>query len=188
MVFALNGAQQTASRLTWSLARDDALWGSGVLLPRRAGTSAVPARALIANAAVVFAVGCVRLGSASAFDAIVGAGLALQHVTYAVPAGLVLALRCRPRHAGEDGGAETVLPPDRSFALPGLMGCVANAVTVAVALFALVFYNMPNVMPATTGDMSELRPIPALECILCWSGRLPVLWSPYRSWANGATL
>jgi choline transport protein len=91
--------------------------------------------ALLANAAAIFAIGCVYLGSTTAFDAIIGCGLVLQHITYAVPAGL-LALHHRR--------SADVLPRKRSFALPNVVGYFANAVTVAMAVLELMFYNFPN--------------------------------------------
>jgi len=64
-VFALNATHQTASRLTWSFARDDALLGSK-WLSRVDSKQQVPVLALLFNFAVMFIIGCIYLGSSSA--------------------------------------------------------------------------------------------------------------------------
>lgn len=105
--------------------------------------------ALLANFGVMFVIGCVYLGSTSAFNAIIGTGLTLQHITYAVPAVLLMYRR----------RSEKILPRDRAFAVPDVLGYVANVVTVITAVLALVFYNFPTTLPSTGANMSE--------CIYC---------------------
>ena len=61
-IFALNASQQTASRLTWSFARDDALILSSKIGKLNRGLG-VPVWGLIFNSVVVFIIGCVYLGS-----------------------------------------------------------------------------------------------------------------------------
>jgi choline transport protein len=141
--FALIGCQQTASRLCWSFARDDALVGSPWLsqIHPRLG---VPVWALIANSAVIFIIGCVYLGSTTAFNAMIATGLILQQISYAIPAALLL---YRKR-------STTYLPTSRYFKL-GYFGWVANALTVVMAVVATIFYNFPAVMPVTSSSMSK---------------------------------
>lgn len=81
-IVALIAVQQTASRLTWSFARDNALVGSR-WVGNIHSSLGVPVWALVANNAVVFIIGCVFLGSSTAFNAFIGTGLILQQVTYA---------------------------------------------------------------------------------------------------------
>lgn len=142
--FALIGAQETASRLTWSLARDDALLGSK-WMGKMHDRLDVPVWAIIFNASVVFIIGCIYLGSSSAFNAFIGTGLILQHVSYAFPA-LLLLYR---------GRASSWLPESRKFRLPGPVGWTVNLTTVCLAIVVLVFYNFPTVMPVTGSNMSE---------------------------------
>ena len=145
-VFALIGAQQTASRLSWSLARDRALLGSpwlGKLDP----TFEVPVWSLIFNFSIMFIIGCIYLGSSSAFNAFIGTGLILQHISYSFPAALLI-YRLR---------SDKWLPRDRQFKLPSLVGWVSNITTVAFALLVLVFYTFPTVLPVTGSNMSKYR-------------------------------
>ncbi|KAK3303835.1 uncharacterized protein B0T15DRAFT_496366 [Chaetomium strumarium] len=136
--FGVLGALQTASRLTWCFAPDDALVGSHLLRriihphphphphSRLAG---VPVWALSANCAVV-ALGC--LG-------------------FAIPAALVLRYRLRGREA-----VDRVLLSSSSskFRLPSAVGWVANTLTVVHGLVALVFYSLPAQLPATGSNMN----------------------------------
>ena len=141
--FALNGCQQTASRLTWAFARDDALILSKYF--NRIHTNLqVPVYALLANSSVVFIIGCIYLASTTAFNALIGTGLILQQVSFIFPAALLLYRR----------RSSTYLPANRRFRL-GVFGWVANIVTIAFGILTLVFYCFPSEMPVTGGNMSK---------------------------------
>lgn len=146
--FACAAALQTASRLTWSFARDDAIIFSSFLskIHPRFG---VPVNALLVNSALVFVLGCVFLGSSTAFNALVATGLILQQVSFAFPAALALWHRSRGAAAFER------ILPRRKFRLPGPVGIIANVLTIVLGLVALVFYDFPVVMPVTASNMSE---------------------------------
>ncbi|CAG8918033.1 unnamed protein product [Penicillium salamii] len=140
--FSLNGCQQTASRLTWAFARDDALVMSkylGVINSR----FQVPIYALCANSAVVFIIGCIYLASSTAFNALIGTGLVLQQVSFCFPAALLLYRR----------RSSTYLPSTRFFKL-GVLGWISNVVTVAFGCVTLIFYSFPSEMPASGGNMN----------------------------------
>ncbi|CAG7952332.1 unnamed protein product [Penicillium salamii] len=145
-VFALIGGQQTASRLTWSLARDHALIGSQWLSKTHPKLD-VPVWSLIFNFVVMFIIGCVYLGSSSAFNAFIGTGLILQHISYAFPAALLM---YRKR-------SNIWLPRSRSFRLPGPLGWIMNTITICFAVVVLIFYNFPTTLPVTGTSMSMLR-------------------------------
>jgi choline transport protein len=142
--FALNATQQTASRLTWSFARDNALFGSS-WLGKIDSKQQVPIAALVFNCAIMFIIGCIYLGSTSAFNAFIGTGLILQHLTYAFPAALLM-MR---------GRSSTWLPESRSFRMPPVLGWAANITTVLFAIFVLVFYDFPTALPVTGSNMSK---------------------------------
>lgn len=147
-VFALIGAQQTASRLTWSLARDRAIIGSQWLTEMHPRLE-VPVWSLMFNFTIMFIIGCIYLGSSSAFNAFIGSGLVLQHISYAFPAALLM---YRKR-------SEFWLPRDRYFRMPGIVGWTANSVTIGFAILVLIFYDFPNVMPVTGSNMSRFPTI-----------------------------
>jgi choline transport protein len=143
-VFALNATHQTASRLTWSFARDDALFGSR-WLGKINEKHQVPIAALLFNFAIMFIIGCIYLGSTSAFNAFISTGLILQHVTYAFPAVLLM---MRKRSA-------KWLPDSRPCRMPSIVGWAANVMTVVFAVLVLVFYDFPTVVPVTGTSMSK---------------------------------
>lgn len=141
---ALNGSHQTASRLTWSFARDNAIFGSQ-WLSKISPNQQVPIAALLFNFAIMFIIGCIYLGSTSAFNSFIGTGLILQHVTYAFPAALLIYRR----------RSSTWLPQTRYVRPPPVLGWTANIVTVLFAMFVLVFYCFPVSKPVTGSSMSE---------------------------------
>lgn len=158
-VFALNATHQTASRLTWSFARDDALFGSR-WLGKINDKQQVPIAALLFNFGIMFIIGCIYLGSTSAFNAFIGTGMStmlgnryftnllgliLQHVTYAFPAALLMMRRRSSKW----------LPESRTFKVPSALGWAANLTTVAFAILVLIFYDFPTIIPVTGTSMSK---------------------------------
>lgn len=141
--FAIIGCHQTASRLTYSFARDNALFFSPKL-STVSETYGVPMFALLANGVVVAIIGCVYLGSTSAFNAMVSTGLILLQTSFAFPAALLLWRKRSVRF----------LPKNRPFRL-GPFGWVANCLTIVFAVVTLIFYCLPTVLPVTAGNMSE---------------------------------
>ncbi|KAK7420837.1 hypothetical protein QQZ08_010238 [Neonectria magnoliae] len=140
--FAVIGCHQTASRLTYAFARDNAI----VFSPKLSTVSekyGVPIYALLANGVVVAVIGFVYLGSTSAFNAMVATGLILLQVSFAFPAALLLWRKRSVRF----------LPKNRSFRL-GPLGWVANVLTIVFAVVALVFYSLPTVLPVTSSNMN----------------------------------
>lgn len=137
---------QTASRLTWTFARDEGLIASSRLSRLNARWEA-PIWALCINAAVIFIIGCLYLGSSTAFNAFIGTGLILQLVTFAFPAALLLLRRRSARF----------LPETRAFRLPSAFGWLANACSVGFSLLCFVCYNLPSVLPVHPSNMSKLR-------------------------------
>ncbi|KAK6008136.1 hypothetical protein QM012_000039 [Aureobasidium pullulans] len=142
-LMALAGCQQTASRLTWAFARDLGLIFSPKLSIMDSQHEA-PIWALWANGFVVFLIGCVYLGSSTAFNAFIGTGLILQLITFAFPAALLLARR-RPAQ---------LLPTSRTFGLPRAFGWIANVFTVGFALICLIFWDLPAILPVTGSNMN----------------------------------
>ncbi|KAF5626715.1 amino acid polyamine transporter I [Fusarium tjaetaba] len=141
-LIALNACVESSSRLTSSFARDNALLGScfiGQVHPRLQ----VPVGALVANSAVIFVIGCIYLGSTSAFNAFIGSGLLLQQCSFATPAALLLWHR----------RAEGVLPQSRAFKL-GAFGWIANLSTVFFAPLITIMYYFPVALPVTGGTMN----------------------------------
>ncbi|KXH33429.1 hypothetical protein CNYM01_05065 [Colletotrichum nymphaeae SA-01] len=145
--FACTGALQTASRLTWAFARDNAIVFSPFLCKIHPEMG-VPVNALLVNWALIFALGCIFLASSTAFNALVATGLILQQVSFAFPAALAL------YHRSQGGAAFRRVLPRRKFSMPPLIGAAANILTIVLGLLALVFYDFPVVMPVSASNMN----------------------------------
>ncbi|KAJ5379105.1 hypothetical protein N7509_012224 [Penicillium cosmopolitanum] len=141
-LFSLNACIESSSRLTWSFARDNALFGSNILSKIHPRLQ-VPVWALMANSAVIFIIGCIYLGSSSAFNAFIGSGLLLQQCSFALPAALLLWHK----------RSESVLPKSRGFNL-GAFGWVANAATLVFAPLITIMYCFPVGLPVTGSSMN----------------------------------
>lgn len=142
-LFALNACLESSCRLTWSFARDNALLGSNILGQIHPHLQ-VPVWALVANATVILIIGCIYLGSSTAFNAFIGSGLLLQQCSFALPAGLLLWHK----------RSERVLPKSRSFNL-GAFGWIANAATLFFAPLITIVYCFPAGLPVTGSSMSK---------------------------------
>lgn len=151
-LFALNACQEVASRLTWAFARDNALVGSKLFghIDKRLQ---VPVWALAGNALVIFIIGCIQLGSSTAFEAFVGSGMLLQQCGFAIPVALLLWHK----------RSEQVLAKNRSVRL-GPFGWLANIVTVLFAILVTVMYCFPVRLPVTGGNMSMFRRVQGKAC------------------------
>lgn len=157
--FALNATQQTSSRLTWSFARD-----GGLIFSKQIGhvntRLGVPVWALLFNAFVVFVMGCIYLGSQTAFNAIIGTCMILMHTSIAFPI-LFLML---------SGRSERFLPRKGSWNM-GVFGWVFNFFAVIWAPIVAIFYCFPTTNPTTSGMMnyaSAVLGVFALCAVVNW--------------------
>ncbi len=160
--FSLNASQQTASRLTWSFARDRGLVFSGAIGAMHP-TLGVPIWALIANAFVVFIMGCVYLGSNATFNAMVATSVILMHITFAIAAGLKM-LRRRAAHFLPEKSSNW------SWNL-GISGWIFDFVTVAWGSIALIFYCFPTTTPTTGSEanyVGAVLAVMALFAVINW--------------------
>ena len=130
-----------SSRLVWSFSRDRGvplhrMWAK--VHPRLE----VPLNAHMLNTAITAAVGCIYLGSSTAFNAMVTACIVFPYLSYSIP---IAALLIRGRQNIRPGPFWT-----------GRFGFVCNIVALCWILFTFVFYSFPVYRPATGG--SELFP------------------------------
>ncbi|EYE90206.1 putative choline transport protein [Aspergillus ruber CBS 135680] len=140
---ALNAVHQTASRMTWSFARDDALFGSRWLGRVHEGLN-VPIYALVANGVIVMLIGIVYVCSTTAFNAFISTTVIIAQISFAIPA-LLLLIRRRDTH---------YLPAKRVFKVPDVIGYIANTVCVLWAVVETVFFCFPASFPVTGGNMN----------------------------------
>jgi len=140
--FALNATQQTASRLTWSFARDN-----GLVFSRKIGTVdsklGVPIWALLFNATVVFVMGCIYLGSTTAFNSVIGTCLIAMQISIAIPVFFLML-------SGRDSSVIGAGRRENKWHM-GAAGWLVNAVTIAFTALITIFYCFP-VTTAVTGS------------------------------------
>lgn len=118
-LFAVVAVQQTASRMTWAFARDGGLPAKTRLASIEV-THQVPLWSLVTNAVVISITGRIYVGSVAAFTAIIGSSLILQLLSFIIPAVLLLWHK----------RSEAVLPRDRDFQVPEVVGWSANVLTI----------------------------------------------------------
>ncbi|RAL13520.1 putative choline transport protein [Aspergillus homomorphus CBS 101889] len=140
---ALNAVHQTASRLTWSFARDEALFFSRHLATIHSSLG-VPVYSLLLDGLAVLLVGIVYVCSTTAFNAFISTTVVVAQISYAIPATLLLLRRRSPHY----------LPPDRIFKVPKVVGYVSNVVCVLWAIVITIFFTFPTEFPVTGGNMN----------------------------------
>lgn len=142
-LFAIIAVQQTASRMTWAFAKDGGLpaqsWLASIDVQHQ-----VPLWSLMLNAVIISITGWIYLGSVAAFSAIIGSSLILQFVSFIIPAILLLWHK----------RSESVLPREREFRVPEIVGWSANVLTVVLGTILVVVFTFPGGIPVTASTMS----------------------------------
>ncbi|KAK4085270.1 uncharacterized protein Triagg1_260 [Trichoderma aggressivum f. europaeum] len=142
--FILVATQQTTSRLIWALARDRGFICSSRFEKLSDKLGKIPVAALILDAGLIFACGCISLGSTAAFNALVGVFSLMQMISFAIPAALLIYRR----------RSQKVLPRKRAFKVPEILGWACNIGTVIAAAIETVFFTFPSVLPVTGSNMN----------------------------------
>ncbi|KAL4927105.1 putative choline transport protein [Aspergillus undulatus] len=152
---ALNAVHQTASRLTWSFARDEALFFSRKLASVHSSLG-VPVCALILDGFLVLLVGVAYVASSTAFNAFISTTVIVAQISFAIPAVLLILRKRSP----------TFLPRSRPFRVPNVLGYMCNAVCVIWAVILTVFFCFPTVLPVTGGNMNYASVVLVVMLIL----------------------
>ncbi|KAJ5726081.1 amino acid transporter [Penicillium malachiteum] len=133
-----------AARLCWSFSRNKGVpfsdvWGK--IVP----SLDTPLAAHILNTTIIGLVGCIYLGSETAFNSMVTACIDLQYLSYVLP---VVGILIRGRNNISHG----------PFWL-GTWGLICNWVCLAWIAFTTVFYSFPSIMPVDGGNMNYVSVI-----------------------------
>lgn len=139
------------SRLCWSFARDRGLPGHKWLSQVHPVLD-VPVYAHFFSCLIVAIVGCLYLGSYTAFNSMVTACIVLLYVSYAIP---VICLLTR--------GRSNI--PHGPFWL-GPFGLLSNIVLLAWTLFTIVMYSFPYYKPVTAGTMNYVSAVYGVVVII----------------------
>ena len=141
MVFTTTALMATSSRMSYAFARDRGLPFSKVFAKVHP-TLDVPLNALLWTTAWVVIFGLIFLGSSSTFNAITAASVVALGVSYGIPPAINV-LRGR-----------RMLPEDRAFKLPGVIGWIMNLVGIAWTILTTVLFVFPPETPVTSNNMN----------------------------------
>lgn len=133
-------SQLSTGRVFWAFSRDRAIPFSGVWahVSRRFD---MPLAAQTAVTIVIAALGCIYLGSSTAFNSMLGSAVTINNVAYLIPIVTNMATGRRNMHRG-------------SFFMHGIWGWVVNAVTVCWLIFAIIFFSFPYSKPVQVSNMN----------------------------------
>lgn len=140
-------SQTWQARLCWSFSRDNGMPFSKYLSVIDPNLG-VPLNAHWFSTAIVGVLGALYMASDTAFNSMVVGCITFLLLSYCVP---ILCLLYRGRDNIKHG----------PFWL-GKIGYFANIVTVAWALFALIFFSFPSFMPVTAGTMNYISAVYAV--------------------------
>jgi len=103
----------------------------------------VPLNAQLAVTAIVAALGCLYLGSSTAFNALLGSAVTINNIAFLIPVLTNVILRRKTMHKG-------------TFQMGFTKGMIVNVITVVWILFAIVFFSFPYYKPVN----GKSTPIP----------------------------
>ncbi|KAI7634664.1 amino acid permease [Hortaea werneckii] len=134
------GSQLSTGRMFWAFSRDGALpfseFWSKIHPSKR-----IPFNAQLAVYGIVGALGCLYLGSSTAFNSLMGTAVTVNNSAYMVPILTNLLTGRRNMHKG-------------SFFMSGWKGFAVNTIAVRWLSFAIVFFSFPYYKPVTAQNMN----------------------------------
>lgn len=136
----LIGTLVTGGRMWWSLARDDAT-PFPTFFKHVDPVHETPVRATIAVSTMVSCLGCIYVGSSTAFQALISSFIVLSTLSYL---GAILPHVLTGRRN---------IVPGPFYMGPGL-GMVVNVVAVLYIVVTVVFFCFPLVLPVTVQNMN----------------------------------
>ncbi|KAJ6554339.1 amino acid transporter [Mycena capillaripes] len=130
-----------ASRATWAFARDAAIPFHQIFSKvNKHLAGGIPLNAILLSTVIQLLLGLIYLGSSAAFNAFVGVAVMCLGSSYAMPVAISLS-----------NGRKDML--DSPFRL-GRVGTPLNAIAIVWAMFELVLFSMPAVLPTTRITMN----------------------------------
>ncbi|KAL4919222.1 amino acid/polyamine transporter I [Aspergillus aurantiobrunneus] len=136
----LVGTLTTGGRMWWSLARDNATPFAS-FFAKVHPTLNTPVNATCAMACMVTCLGCIYVGSTTAFQALISSFIVLSTLSYA---GAIL-----PHILT---GRKKVIPGP--FAMSGMWGFIVNILAVVYIFVTVVFFCFPFTLPVTVQNMN----------------------------------
>ncbi|KAJ5528088.1 hypothetical protein N7513_012247 [Penicillium frequentans] len=134
------GSQLSTGRVFWAFSRDNGLPLSHIWarVNPRLGS---PFNAQLCVGVIIALLGCIYLGSSTAFNSMMGSAVTINNLAYVVPILTNVLLRRRTMHRGP-------------FSMGQFTGMAVNIISVMWLVFAIVFFSFPFEMPATVSNMN----------------------------------
>ncbi|KAL4934016.1 putative choline transport protein [Aspergillus undulatus] len=152
----LIGTLTTGGRMWWSLARDNAT-PFAPFLAKVHPTLDAPVNATVAMTIMVTCLGCIYVGSTTAFQALISSFIVLSTLSYA---GAIL-----PHLLS---GRSRVIPGP--FRMTGIWGFIVNVLAVVYIAVTVVFFCFPFTLPVTVQNMNYTSVITVglMTIVLAW--------------------
>ncbi|KAL4746987.1 hypothetical protein BDW72DRAFT_206856 [Aspergillus terricola var. indicus] len=152
----LIGTLTTGGRMWWSLARDNAT-PFAPFLAKVHPTLDAPVNATVAMTIMVTCLGCIYVGSTTAFQALISSFIVLSTLSYA---GAIL-----PHLLS---GRGRVIPGP--FRMTGIWGYIVNVLALVYIAVTVVFFCFPFTLPVTVQNMNYTSVITVglMTIVLAW--------------------
>ncbi|KAB8349806.1 hypothetical protein FH972_023819 [Carpinus fangiana] len=134
-------SQLSSGRVLWAFARDGAMPWSRTW-SRVSSRQHMPLNAQLLVTALMAALGCLYLGSSTAFNSLLGSAVTINNLAYLVP----ILTNVLTRRKG--------LSPTAAFNMGFVKGMVVNCITVVWLIFAIVFFSFPYYRPVEVTNMN----------------------------------
>ncbi|KAJ5660360.1 hypothetical protein N7507_006811 [Penicillium longicatenatum] len=134
------GSQLSTGRVFWAFSRDNGLPLSHIWarVNPRLGS---PFNAQLCVGVIIALLGCIYLGSSTAFNSMMSSAVTINNLAYIVPILTNVLLRRRTMHRGP-------------FSMGQFTGMTVNIIAVLWLVFAIIFFSFPFEMPATVSNMN----------------------------------
>ncbi|KAG9663932.1 amino acid permease, partial [Aureobasidium melanogenum] len=133
-------SQLSTGRMFWAFSRDGAIPFSSTWSKVNHQLQ-MPMNSQLAVTAIVAALGCLYLGSSTAFNSLLGSAVTINNCAYMVPILTNLLTGRRNMYKGV-------------FHMHGVKGFFVNTITVFWLAFAIVFFSFPYYKPVTAVNMN----------------------------------
>ncbi|KAJ5641753.1 hypothetical protein N7490_005753 [Penicillium lividum] len=134
------GSQLSTGRVFWAFSRDNGLPLSHIWA-RVHPKLGSPFNAQLCVGVIIGLLGCIYLGSSTAFNSMMSSAVTINNLAYVVPILTNVLLRRKTMHRGP-------------FAMGQFTGMTVNIISVLWLVFAIVFFSFPFEMPATVANMN----------------------------------
>lgn len=152
------------NRVLWSVSRTYLnLYNGDIRKPKRkvleklstiSSPVGIPLYAHVISHFFVLVVGCIFMGSDTAFNAIISACICILYLSYAIPCAILVFYK------GRDSFMKNIIQEQRSLGISphsiyrGFFALIPHILAICWATFCLVMFAFPNTLPVTGGNMN----------------------------------